>query len=312
MKFSKEKELSILSDYKSGLNTVEIAKKWNTYNTSIRRVLLRYGITPRTSKEVQSIKINPFNIKEEKSQYFLGLLLADGCIHHRKSTNSVSISLSLKDKEMVEKFRDFICPKNKVSSVLQKKYNTFMFTVSIRSDIIASWLEQHGNFHNKSYNCDIYIPLTWNILRGIFDGDGYWHNTNKGNNMAWGICGKSKTFLDKIQQFLSHHNIVSYLSERRKTANSTLYYLEVYKLCDVVKLASLMYKDAHIYLLRKYVIWHLFEETLREKFSKFKEGEASSNPEPSYNKANHLYNTNNGRFIIEGAETIMEYLSLKN
>lgn len=38
MKFEKEKEDSIVKDYLDGLNTVEIAKKWNTYNTSIRYV----------------------------------------------------------------------------------------------------------------------------------------------------------------------------------------------------------------------------------------------------------------------------------
>ena len=119
MRFSREKEQSIISDYQSGLNTVEIAKKWNTYNTSIRRVLLRYGITPRTGKEVNSrVKENPFKLEDEKSEYFLGLLLTDGCVNHRKDTNSVCISLGLKDKEMVEKFRDFACPRNKVSTIL--------------------------------------------------------------------------------------------------------------------------------------------------------------------------------------------------
>jgi len=72
MKFSKEKEESIISDYKAGLNTVEIAKKWNTYNTSIRRVLLRYGITLRSTKEVQrTVENNPFKLGDEKSEYFL-------------------------------------------------------------------------------------------------------------------------------------------------------------------------------------------------------------------------------------------------
>lgn len=130
MRFSQEKEQSIISDYQIGLNTVEIAKKWNTYNTSIRRVLLRYGITPRTVKEVNArVKENPFKLGDEKSEYFLGLLLTDGSICHRQNINSVCISLGLKDKEMVEKFRDFVCPRNKVSTVLQKKDIILIYTV---------------------------------------------------------------------------------------------------------------------------------------------------------------------------------------
>lgn len=300
MRFNLEKEQSIISDYQMGLNTVEIAKKWNTYNTSIRRVLLRYGITPRTSKEVHSrVKVNPFRLGDEKSEYFLGLLLTDGCVQHRKNTNSVATTLALKDKEMVEKFRDFACPSNKVSKVLQKRYNTYMFTTSVRSDLIAEWLEQQGNFHNKSYNCDIYIPLTSHILRGIFDGDGYWHTTNKGNTKAWGICGKSLTFIQKIQYYLKENNISSQLSKRKKPNNSFLYYLEITKTIEVLKVCNLMYNEAHIYLKRKYDEGYLFVETLREKCAKFKEGVASPNPEPSLYK----------RFTKEGAETIMRYLN---
>ena len=222
MRFSKEKEESIINDYKAGLNTVEIAKKWNTYNTSIRRVLLRYGITPRTPKEVQSrVKVNPFRIGDEYSEYFLGLLLTDGCICHRKESNSVVVSLALKDKEMVEKFRDFVCPRNKVCRILQKKYNTYMFSVSVRSDLIANWLEHQGNFHNKSYECDIYTSITPHILRGIFDGDGYNMRRNNGSTFCYGICGKSKVFLEKIQQYLEKEGIYFSLYFRHG-----LYYLE--------------------------------------------------------------------------------------
>lgn len=310
MRFSKEKEQSIINDYLSGLNTVEIASKWNTYNTSIRRVLLRYGITPRTSKEVHSrVKVNPFNLGDELSEYFLGLLLTDGNICHRKDTNSSAITLGLKDKEMVEKFRDFVCPRNSVSKVLQKKYGTYMFSTSVRSDLIANWLEQQGNFRNKSYDCDIYIPLTPHILRGIFDGDGYWHPTNKGSTMAWGVCGKSKIFLEKIQQYLTENNIVSYLHKSSRPNGSYLYRLEVSKTIDVVRIANLMYNEANIYLIRKYNQGHLFAEMLREKCAKFKEGAASPNPEPSRNSAGHCINRKNGQYIMEGAETIMRYLS---
>lgn len=308
-KFSKEKEDSIVQDYLSGFNTVQIANKWNTYNTSIRRVLLRRGITPKTIKERLSVP-NPFSDSDEKSEYFLGLLLTDGCVYHRKNTNSVATSLSLKDREIVESFKDFINPSAKVSKILQKKYGTYMYAFSVRNDNIASWLEERGNFTNKSYECDIYIPLTSHILRGIFDGDGYWHSTNNGHTMVWGVCGKSRVFLEKIQKFLLENKIVSQLSKRKKGEDNYLYYLEISKTVDIVRVANLMYKDAHIFLIRKYDKWHLFEETLRVKFSKFKEGDASSNPEPSRNKNHYLINKNNGQFIMEGAETIMRYLNL--
>lgn len=309
MRFSKEKEESIIQDYLNGDSTVKIATKWNTYNTSIRRVLKRYNIPLRNLKEANSrVKICPFKDNDEYSEYFLGLLLTDGCIY--KSKNSYSTSLTLKDKELVEEFRDFINPEAKVSKILQKKYGTYVYSYSVRSDLVADWLNQRGNFVDKSNKCDIYCPINWHVLRGIFDGDGYWHPTNKGNTMAWGICGKSEMFLIKIKDFLTTQNIKSHLRKVQIGGTSYLFYLEVTKLCDAVKIAKMMYSGAHIFLKRKYERWHLFEETLREKFLKFREGEAPLNPEPSHNRNNHLYNKKDGRFIMEGAETIIGYLNL--
>ena len=308
MKFEKEKEDSIVKDYLDGLNTVEIAKKWNTYNTSIRRVLIRRGIKLRSSKEVRITHPNPFKDNDEYSEYFLGLLLTDGYIFRSKIHNSQSVTLSLKDEELVGKFRDFVCPKNKVSKVLQKKYGTYMYSASIRNSEIVSWLNSKGNFINKSYDCDIYVPITRHILRGIFDGDGYWHKNNNSNTLNWGVCGKSKKFLIKIQEYLKSNNISSTLRTSKRDLGD-MYYLEIYKQIDVAKVANLMYKDASIYLERKYLIGYLFGETLREKLSKFREREGNSNPEPSFNKSNKLIDKTNGRFILEGAETIMAHLS---
>lgn len=183
-----------------------------------------------------------------------------------------------------------------------------MYSASIRNSEIVSWLDSKGNFVNKSYDCDIYIPITPHILRGIFDGDGYWHKANNGNTWNWGVCGKSKKFLIKIQEYLQSNDISSTLRISKRDLGD-MYYLEIYKQIDVAKVANLMYKDASIYLERKYSIGYLFGETLREKLSKFRERESNSNPEPSFNKSNKLIDKTNGRFILEGAETIMTHLS---
>ena len=102
MKFSKEKENSIIQDYLNGKNTVQIAKKWNTYNTSIRRVLLRNNILIRSNVIAHTnVPVCPFKDGDEYSEYFLGLLLTDGCIS-RRTANSATITLSLIDEEIVK------------------------------------------------------------------------------------------------------------------------------------------------------------------------------------------------------------------
>ena len=53
-KFNPEKELEILRMYREGRTQKQIADELNTYNTSIRRVLIRNGIIPKGNDKQQS------------------------------------------------------------------------------------------------------------------------------------------------------------------------------------------------------------------------------------------------------------------
>ena len=287
----------IITQYNNGYSTLYLAKKYNTYNTSIKRLLIRNNIYIRNAHEAaNSIKKCPFKDNDEYSDYFLGLLLTDGCITYNKSKTSRYTSLSSKDKHIIESFRNFVCPKNKVSEYYQKKSHTYIYSTGTRSHLVSDWLESKGNFVNKSYDCDIYIPLNFNILRGIFDGDGYWHLYR--NSLSFGICSKSFIFINKIKDFLNTYGIISYIYIKKKSKNSFLYYLEVHKTIFILKLIYLLYNKATIYLERKFNIGHSFVETLKNKCVKFKESK-DTNPEPN------LYRM----YTKEGAETIIHYLN---
>ena len=256
-KFSEEKEQDIIDKYKRGRNTVEIAKEYNTYNTSIRRVLLRNGIVPRNPQKVQRLcKHNPFKRNDEYSEYFLGLLLTDGCITNKsKNTYVVNLSLSEKDGYMVEKFRDWASPYTKVSKVLQRINNSYMYSVNIANCEMIDWLRLRGNFYRKSYECKIYTPITWNILRGIFDGDGGFRQVNKGS-LYFFICGKSLVFINQIYYFLSKQGF----HPKINTQNG-LYYVALYRQDEVQLVGEYLYNNAHIYLKRKYERWLAFYES---------------------------------------------------
>lgn len=256
-RFSKEIELDIIDKYKKGENTVEIAKEYNTYNTSIRRVLLRNGIVPRNSQKVQRLcKHNPFRRNDEYSEYFLGLLLTDGCITNKtKSTYVVNLSLSERDGYMVEKFRDWASPKAKVSKVLQPANNSYMYSINVANDSMVEWLRLRGNFYRKSYECKIYIPITWSILRGIFDGDGGFRTHNK-RGLSFFICGKSEVFINQISYFLKKHGLHPIVKNQHG-----LFYVSIYRQNEVMLLGKYLYKDAHIFLKRKYERWLAFYES---------------------------------------------------
>lgn len=254
----------IIELYKNGKSQKEIAIMLGTYNTSIRRVLLRHNVPIRGNDKVQRLcKHNPFKRNDEYSEYFLGLLLTDGCIssNSTKSSNAINLSLSEKDGYMVEKFRDWISPKAKVSKVKQPINDSYMYSVNITNIETEEWLNRKGNFVNKSYNCKIYTPITWNILRGIFDGDGGFHKDR--TRLGFFICGRSLEFLKQVEYFLKKQGFTVYLRQRANANKNLLYYVEVYKVDEVIRIGELMYNNAHIFLKRKYDLWLAFYESRR-------------------------------------------------
>ena len=268
MKFSKEKEENIIKMYKRGKTKIEKAKCYNTYNTSIRRVLKRYNILIRGNDKVQrKCKHNPFKRNDEKSDYFLGLLLTDGCISSNitKNSNSISLALNERDGYIMEEYRNFISSNLSISKIYQQINNSYMYQVSFTNTEVENWLRRKGNFNNKSYECKIYTPINWNILRGIFDGYGGFH-FNSGH-LDFFICGKSLVFINQIKYFLEKNGFKPLLKERVNSLGNSLYYIYIYKIKEVIKLGELMYNNAHIFLKRKYEKWLSFYENKSYKYT---------------------------------------------
>lgn len=237
---------------------------FNSYNTSIRRILLRFNIPIRGNEKIQRLcKHNPFKNNDAISDYFLGLLLTDGTITKTKvSTRNYSIVLSLNEEDgyLIEYFRDWATPNSKISKVLQKINNSYMWSVSFSNTEAEEWLRKSGNFWRKSYECKIYKPLNWDIIRGIFDGDGGFHKS--GQHLDFFICGASKVFINQIIMFLNKNGFEAHLRTTVRN-NKEFYYVELYRISDVIKIGQLMYKNAHIFLKRKYEKWLAFYESKR-------------------------------------------------
>lgn len=257
-----EKERKIIELYKSGKTQKEIADLLGTYNTTIRRILLRFGVQLRTSSKVLRLcKHNPFKNNDELSDYFLGLLLTDGTLTKtKKSDRNYNIVLGLNEKDgyLIEHFRNWASPNSKISKVLQKVNNSYMWQVSFANEEAEDWLRRSGNFWNKSYNCKIYKKLNWNILRGIFDGDGGFHENS--GHLDFFICGASKIFMEQIIKFLHKNGLEAHLRTTSKNGKN-FYYVELYKIADVIKLGLFMYNNPKIYMKRKFKKWLAFYES---------------------------------------------------
>lgn len=269
-RYPPEKEKEIIEKYRKGATQAALGEEYHTSNTAIRRVLLRNNIIPRSPSKVQRLcKHNPFKKNDEYSDYFLGLLLTDGCIHKRSKADTYEVSLALTstDDYIIKAFRDWASPKAKVIYVYQRLNGSYMCSISISNSEMVEWLRRKGNFYNKSFKAKIYSPITWNIMRGIFDGDGGFHKRN-GDGLDAFVCGLSPVFMKQIQYFLNKEGIYSSIRYAKpdKWHKNGLYYVEICRYDQVIAFGKHLYNNAHIFLKRKYEKWLTFYENKKEKY----------------------------------------------
>jgi hypothetical protein len=98
-------EKYIIEQYTSGVPAKTIATELGTYNTTIRRILIRNNINLRgVSETLRKVKNNPLSIDDH---YWLGWLATDGCV----TNGYVVLELQKRDEYIVKAFADYVgCP----------------------------------------------------------------------------------------------------------------------------------------------------------------------------------------------------------
>lgn len=244
-RMSRTKEDFIINLYvNKGYSQQRIAKVLKTYNTSIRRVLLRNNIELRDTRSMCGYgNKNPFDLRNRMSNYFIGLLIADGSI----SNGKLSLGLKEEDKYILKSFAFFI------NARLNRYYNShhkeYQYYVMKRSSSIIKYLEGIANFNNKGKEAELYIDLNWDIFRGILDGDGSFVETNGGSTLRMSIASGSLTLSKQIYNFL----ISEGLSPRLSKSKSDVYYVNIDRRDSLIKLYENMYSNGNcIKIERKY------------------------------------------------------------
>lgn len=246
-------EIKIVEEYLAGKTTQQIAKELNTYNTSIRRVLLRNNIKPRNQSEAQKTTINNFlDLSKEEVQYWLGFLAADGTIGNKEYL--IALELQKKDLNHLEKYCKFIGITYK--EIPYPKYNTVGYRASFKNKEVNLYLKSLGITDNKSKNIKINFNFDSHFIRGVFDGDGYVKLISK-NRASYEIATMSLDFKNQLSEYLTSNNI-NHTSNLRKDG---IYLIGVYKQSEVDKFHYMMYSNATVFLERKKaVICPLYEE----------------------------------------------------
>jgi len=172
-KLTKQQVIELCDKYQSGYSTYKLAKIFNISNVAVSGLLKRRNIKMRNrSESMQHINLNEsiFDNITEESAYWIGFLMADGCIYNRKNESSeLSVVLSSKDYDHLIKFRSFLESQHAIISI--NKGLSFRF--SVKSNKLAYSISKYGVLPKKSLTASVSMlendPHFW---RGVIDGDG--------------------------------------------------------------------------------------------------------------------------------------------
>lgn len=267
--FSETQINDIITSYISGESSVSIGKRYNTTHKPILKVIHNNGIEVNLSKShrIYGIDESYFDVIDSQNKaYIIGLLSADGCNSKEKST--ISLALEECDKEILEKIRVEMKNEHPLEYIDYSNKHDFGYTYKnqyrmlIFSTHMCNTLEKIGVIPNKSllleFSSAIPEQFYSDYVRGIFDGDGTLGvksiNTYKGK-----ICANITStymFCIKLQNILKNMNINTVIKES-SNHNGITCDIRISGLDDTKKFLDWIYKDANLYLQRKYDIYVL-------------------------------------------------------
>lgn len=216
----------------------------------------QYIISQKNSRGARRYSVDEAffdNIDTEEKAYWLGFFLADASVSEK--TNTISIGLSIRDYDHLHRLKkslDITYPIREFVS--SNGYDSCI--ISFRSKNIKEKLISYNVIPNKKkYGKLPFLSLNNNLIkhyiRGFFDGDGCVseairkENGNKRYIIEVASCQEMLIF---IKDFLAKNNIK--VSDIKK--HMTTYDIKTSNNFEIIKFFNLIYKDANIYLPRKY------------------------------------------------------------
>ena len=241
----------ICRDYSDGLSLREISRDYGWPRVRVKKILEDFGYTIRSSsqsKKSSHLSEEVFASLNEESAYWIGFLIADGCMTKR-GDNSSCVTLSLSDVDIghLRKFRFFLGCDLPIAMKPGK-----MASLCVHSTRLCSDLERNGVVPNKTFITTATDLLEKNVdfWRGVVDGDGNMYVDKRGYPVIQ-LAG-SESLLKQFSSFIQSLGIKTVASVRKYPRKSTyVVYLAGF---PAFQLINILYKEASVYLDRKFDI----------------------------------------------------------
>lgn len=261
--FSDDDVQEIIKKYiEEHVSMSKIGECFNVSRTVISRILKENNVgTDINNKHKYFANYNIFErIDNEEKAYWLGFLAADGCNYQRDINASVVINIHRKDREHLEKFKNFMNSNANIIDHIQTEgfsNNTPMSKIILNSKKMSQDLEKLGIVPRKSLilkppliDSKYYMPF----ILGYFDGDGSIYKTSE--NKIWGISFEgTKEILEWIKENLEWDTTLS----KRYQDDKNNYCIRCGGVRKPYTLLNKMYNSCNIHLDRKYKLYKELE-----------------------------------------------------
>jgi len=248
--------------YQGGLSLKQVGERFGRTPSGMLKIFREVGMKTRSSCEgVRLRRFRHHKVDEEafdnpgrEGKYWLGFLMADGSIN---TDRVFTLTLKSADQAHLEKFRSFLRSEHPLFSVV-RRYSSdssgdlrHHSGLAIGSRRLVTALAKFGVTTTRTHTAMASPELCQDrdFWRGVVDGDGYILRRKTGLDKGrpiLGICG-SHALMSQFLVFV--RTIASTRAEVRPHGKISAVNISG---PVAVKVAEVLYKDAPIYLDRKY------------------------------------------------------------
>lgn len=261
---NQEQKEYIIEQYKNGLGSTTIARNLGFKNSTVAGFIKRTIGLRSLSDASRKYHCNEDffeKIDTEEKAYWLGFLYADGYLCKNKTQLMVGIALSSKDKDHLKKFNKSIestYPIHTYHSCKGYSNDTEYCRIVITSRKMFNDLKTHGVIEHKTLILEppnLSNDLYKHFIRGYLDGDGCITSHLQKNKITpqyfIKIVGTDQ-ILQFIKEFIEKNNCAIIHKFYKRHDTDIVSNIDFGGNKQVKKFLDLLYKNASIYLDRKY------------------------------------------------------------
>ena len=239
-------EQEVITRYKNGESCQVIADSFKVTFHTISNILEKNNIARDNKYKNINLNENYFEkIDSSDKAYFLGFMLTDGNVSLNE--NTIRLSLSSKDEEILNIFKEKTGNENKICIREDEKHSERTF--QLRSKKWKDDLAKYGVVSQKTSISEMPILSTDmmpHLIRGMIDGDG-WISFN---SHQIGFCGNEKT-VNQLKDYLV--KTLNVYDVKVIHASENLWQITWASQKDIEKICNYIYQNKdNCFLSRKY------------------------------------------------------------